>query len=162
MNRIAPIKSEKNNPQESEKKWGKNVMRVGFAILPSLIFKAQQRLGLTSQQLVVLLHLSDYWWEADRAPWPSVTTLANRMGLQRRQVQRIITDLETAHLVKRIERKDKHKGKLSNAYDLSGLVKKLKELAPEFLEIDKKTKNLKKELEIPKSLRTTKKKEPKP
>lgn len=158
MSNIVPIKTKKETLQASEKKWGRQVMKVGFNIVPSIIFKAQQRLGLTSQQLVVLLHLSDYWWDANRDPWPSVTTLAARMGLGRRQVQKIIADLETAGLVKRVERTAKHKGKLSNAYDLSGLVKKLKELAPEFLEADKQAQTLQKEVETPVRLRTKKKK----
>lgn len=75
------------------------------------------------------------------------------MGLKRRQVQRIMTELEKAGLVERIGRTAKHKGKLSNAYDLSGLVSRLKELAPEFLEADKKAKELKKEVAIPKQYR---------
>jgi predicted transcriptional regulator len=153
MSNVVQIKPKKDTLQVSEKKWGKQVIKVGFNIVPSLLFRAQKRLGLTSQQLVVLLHLTDFWWEYGRSPWPSVNTLAERMGLKRRQVQRIMTELEKAGLVERIGRTAKHKGKLSNAYDLSGLVSRLKELAPEFLEADKKAKELKKEVAIPKQYR---------
>ena len=80
------------------------------------------------------------------------------MGLKRRQVQRILAELEAAGLVQRIGRTAAHKGKLSNAYDLTGLVTKLKELAPEFLEAEKKAKEIKMEVAIPKGRRTRKKK----
>ena len=157
MNNVVQIAPKKETLQASEKKWGKQVIKVGFNVVPSLLFRAQQRLGLTPQQLVVILHLTDFWWEYGRKPWPSVNTLAERMGLKRRQVQRITAELETAGLIKRVERTAKHKGKLSNEYDLSGLVKKLNELASEFLEADKKAKEIKKEVATPKRLRSQKK-----
>ena len=158
MNNTGKFKT-KNEQLQSEKKWGKQVMSVGFNILPSLLFKAQKRLGLTSQQMMVLLHLSDHWWEAKNKPWPAVGKISDRMGIQRRQVQRIITDLETAGLVIRIERTAKHRGKLSNAYDLSGLVKRLKEIAPEFIKADQEAKDIQKAVTKPKTFKAVKKKE---
>ena len=46
----------------SELKWGKAVMDLGFSIVPSLLLRAQPRLGLNPTQLAVLVHLADYWW----------------------------------------------------------------------------------------------------
>lgn len=117
----------------SERKWGKKVLKNGFCLFPSLLLRAQRRLGLSAQQLNVLLHLVDHWWEPTRMPYPSKKTIATRMNLSPRQVQRIIGDLEQAGLLKRIERQgNSNKGKLTNKYDLSGLVLRLKELEPEF------------------------------
>ena len=120
---------------ESEKKWGKAVCKLGFSVIPSLIFKAQARLGLSSTQLVVLLQLADHWWESDRHPYPSKSTIADRLKLSPRQVQRHVEDLEKAGFVKRIEHYAAHKGRQANRYDLSGLVEKLKKLEPEFREV---------------------------
>lgn len=61
--------------------------------------------------------------------------LAQRLSLSERQVQRYIVELEQAGLVQRIERTASHRGKISNEYDLSGLVKKLAELEPEFRQV---------------------------
>ena len=49
------------------------------------------------------------------------------------KVRKIVdaTELEAAGLVRRIERRAVHKGKLSNEYDLSGLVERLQKIAPE-------------------------------
>ncbi len=124
----------------SEKKWGKAVLERGFCVVPSLLLRAQQRLKLTPTQLAVLMHLADYWWDVARKPYPSKKALAERLGLGERQVQRIIADLEKAGFVKRIERIAKHRGKLSNEYDLTGLVTRLKEIEPEFRAVEEEVK----------------------
>ena len=49
-----------------------------------------------------------------------------------RQVQRYMADLEGAGLLTRNDRFATNGGRLSNEYDLSGLVAKLKQIAPEF------------------------------
>lgn len=117
----------------ADEKWGKEVMKAGFCLIPSLLLRCQQRLGLNPTQLTVLLQLADFWWEASRKPYPSKQTLADRLGLSTRQVQRYMAELEKAGLLTRIVRSADDNGKLSNEYDLSGLVNKLKALAPEVL-----------------------------
>jgi predicted transcriptional regulator len=119
-------------PKTSATKWGPKVMELGFCVVPSLIFRAQRRLGLNPTQLAVLLQLADYWWDAARKPFPKKADLAERLNLSDRQLQRHIADLEKAGFVQRIERTASHRGKISNAYDLSGLVQKLQALEPEF------------------------------
>lgn len=135
---------------ESEKKWGKAVCKLGFSVIPSLIFKAQARLGLSSTQLVVLLQLADHWWESDRHPYPSKATIAERLQLSPRQVQRQIEELEKAGFVKRVARYASHKGRQANQYDLSGLVERLKKLEPEFREVAEMKKQVSRRGGIPK------------
>ncbi len=148
--------------QASEKKWGKDMMKLGFSVIPSLLFRAQRRLGLNPTQLAVLVQLADFWWDEQRKPYPSKETLSERLGIGPRQIQRHIAALEQAGLVQRIERRASHKGKLSNAYDLSGLVEKLKKLEPEFREVAEETKALRRGVAKPGGLRgkRTKKQEP--
>ena len=134
---LRPLKAAK----ASERKWGKAVMELGFCMVPSLLLRAQRRLGLNPTQLAMLMHLADYWWDVDRKPYPSKKTLGERLGLGPRQVQRYIAELEAAGLVRRIERRAAHRGKLTNEYDLSGLVKRLKELEPEFREVEEQIKS---------------------
>lgn len=124
----------------SERKWGKRVMERGFCIIPSLLLRGQRKLGLSPTQLAVLVHLADQWWDANRIPFPAKATLAERLNLKQRQVQRHIAELEKAGLV---TRKPRYKGKgnqTSNAYDLSGLVVKLQALEPEFRKADQEAK----------------------
>lgn len=118
----------------SADKWGKKVIDLGFCILPSLLLRAQRRLCLSPAQLAVLIQLADFWWDAGRKPFPKKADLAHRLGLSERQVQRYIAELEQAGFVKRIERRAAHRGKISNEYDLKGLVDKLAEIEPDFRE----------------------------
>lgn len=127
--------------KQSAAKWGKEAMAVrGFCILPSVLLQAQRRLGINPVQLNILLHLADHWWVAQRMPFPSKTTIAERMNMSARQIQRQIASLEAAGLVKRNERSGEKYGRGPNEYDLSGLVARLKEIAEEFREVDEKAK----------------------
>ncbi len=130
--------------RQSEEKWGVEVMGIGFCILPSLLFRAQARLGLNPTQLAVILQLADFWWDSGRKPFPKKADLAERLSLSERQVQRHIADLETAGFVQRNERTYGRRGKISNEYDLSGLVAKLKALEPQFREVAEEAKAAKK------------------
>lgn len=133
---LRPLKATK----ASERKWGKPVMALGFCVVPSLLLRAQRRLNLTPTKLALLMHLADYWWDVERKPYPSKKTLGERLGLGERQIQRHIAELEKAKLVRRIERTAAHRGKLTNEYDLSGLVARLKEIEPDFRAVEEEIK----------------------
>jgi DNA-binding transcriptional ArsR family regulator len=114
-----------------EKKWGHDVLRHGWCPLPSLLFRAQRKLNISALQMAVLLQILEHWWEAERAPYPSKETIAHRLDMSARQVQRHISALEKAGYVKRRERKTVDNGQLSNFYELDGLVAALKRIEPE-------------------------------
>jgi hypothetical protein len=128
---VVQLPSVKAAKLRSEAKWGRQVMDQGFCILPSLLFRAQSRLGLKATHLSLILQLAEFWWYDNKLPWPKKETIAQRMGLKEKQVQRIVRALEQRGYVKRNARMTPH-GQTSNAYDLSGLVQRLRELAPEF------------------------------
>src|SRR4051794_27753788 len=90
--------------KQSAEKWGEEVITRGLCVLPSLLFRAQRRLGLNPTQLAVLLQLADFWWDPGRKPFPKKADLAERLSLSERQVQRHIAELEKAGFVRRIER----------------------------------------------------------
>ena len=137
---IRPTSTTTEKTRESEKKWGKKVIALGFCVVPSLLLRAQQRLGLNPTQLAVLMQLCDFWWDNDRKPFPGKKALSERLGLSPRHVQRYIAELEQAGLVRRIERRAGHGGKLTNIYDLSGLVERLKKLEPDFRAVEEEAK----------------------
>ena len=137
--KVVPLRP-RRAAKASEEKWGRPVMDLGFCIVPSLLLRAQARLKLSPTQLAIVMHLADYWWDAHRKPWPKKQTLGDRLGLSARQVQRHMAELEKMGYVTRIERTAPHRGKLSNEYDLGGLVKRLKELEPEFREVEEENK----------------------
>ena len=73
------------------------------------------------------------------------------MGKSPRQVQRYITELEEAGLIKRVERFNGKKSQVNNGYLFTGLIKKLKELEPEFSKEVELKKLRKKKLETAKA-----------
>ena len=122
------------NLKASHKKWGKQVIDQGFCIIPSILFRAQERIGIDPNQLNVLLQICDYWWDHKRRPYISKETIAKRVGLSARSVQRHMAELEKAGLLRRVERRATNGGRQANEFDLSGLVEKLKKIAPDFEE----------------------------
>ena len=144
--------------RESEKKWGRAVMDLGYSMVPSLIFRAQARLGLSPTQLVVMLHLADYWWHRAQMPFPSKAALAERMGLSERQIQRYLTELEKGGFIERVERFAGHKGQQSNEYNMTGLVEKLKKLEPDFRQVKEQAKEQARNVAKPGGLARIKKK----
>ena len=107
-------------------------MARGYSSVPSILFWGQGRVELTPEELNVLLQLISHWWSEGNDPHPSKETIARRMGKNARTIQRHLTSLETKGFIRREARFKIHKGQDTNAYDLSGLVAKLVELAPEF------------------------------
>lgn len=138
--RVGPAKVIPLHPNKatkaSERKWGRPVLQLGFCVVPSLMLRAQARLKLTAAHLAIIMHLADYWWDADRKPYPAKKTLGDRLGVSARQAQRYVAELEEMGLVRRIPRAAPNRGKLSNEFDLSGLVARLKELEPEFRKVE--------------------------
>jgi predicted transcriptional regulator len=128
---VVQLRVAKPSKRRSEAKWGKEVIDQGFCIIPALLFRAQRRLGLSATQLALILQIAEFWWEDGKLPWPKKETVAERLNITEKQVQRLVRDLEKRGYVARIKRVTRH-GQTSNAYDLSGLVKKLQVLAPEF------------------------------
>jgi DNA-binding HxlR family transcriptional regulator len=146
---VVPIKPKADTRKASEKKYGKPVMDLGFCIVPSLLMQAQARLGINPVQFNIIMHLADIWWDAAHQPWPKKQLLAERMGMSERQIQRQIAELEHAGLVQRVARTRPGRGKTSNEYDLSGLVKKLQAFEPEFTEMKQENQKRRKNVALP-------------
>ncbi len=116
-------------------KWGELVAERGFAQVPNYLMLINGFLDedsrLTPVELLVLLQLVGAWWQKDNPPFPSMATLAVRVGASERQVQRAVTRLVKDNLLRKVKRRAK--GIIaSNAYDLTPLVETLNEIARRF------------------------------
>lgn len=122
----------KDSVKALDAKWGGPVLAGGYAVVPSVILKAQARLHIDAMQLAVLIHLIDYWHRPDNMPWPKKATLAERLGVSEKTIQRAMAGLEAEGLIQREKRfRPDNGGRTSNRYDLSPLVERLKGLAEE-------------------------------
>lgn len=128
----APATTAAASTLPKKERWPSAVMARGYAQIPSILFWGQGKLGLKPDEFNVLLQLISHWWTRDQNPHPSKETIARRMNKDPRTIQRHLTTLEDAGFIKRVKRFKMHKGQDSNGYDLRGLIKKLKEIAPDF------------------------------
>lgn len=71
----------------------------GFQAVPDLLLKHQQHLGLSSTDLNVLLNVLMYWWYPEKKPYPRSMTIAKRMGVSARTVQRSLVQMESKGLL---------------------------------------------------------------
>jgi len=142
-------------------KWGAKVIDHGYCSIPSLLLWAQRRLHLNPTQLAVLLQIIDFWWEAGRKPFPSKSELSKRLGIGERQIQRYLTELEVEGLLRRVPRYSEAGHRLSNIYDLQGLVDKLAAIEPDYKEVRETARRKKQEAGVP-GYRPKKKRAPEP
>jgi len=116
-------------------KWGQAVAERGFAQIPNYLLLLNNFLDeerrLTPVELLVLFQLVGAWWQKDKMPFPSMATLAKRLGVSERQVQRAVARLVKDDFIAKEKRRTS--GIIaSNAYDLSPLVHLLNEVAKAF------------------------------
>ena len=106
-----------------EKRWGKDLVAAGWTAIPNVIFECSQQLELKQLDVLIILHLAGYWWTAGNDPYPTKETVAQKIGVTARTVQRAIADLEQRGYIQRHPRKSKLGGNLSNSYSFEGLIK---------------------------------------
>ncbi len=109
--------------RRNEAKWSKPLMAAGWNAIPSIIIEKQEALGLDALDMNIIVHLSNYWWHADKLPCPSVATIAKAIGVQPRTVQKRIAALQALGLLTRVERRETRFGSQPNLYGFDGLIK---------------------------------------
>jgi predicted transcriptional regulator len=60
----------------------------GFVALPMSLLRLQSKLSLTATDMLVLTNLLAHWWAPTDGVYPRSTTIAKRMGVTKRTVQR--------------------------------------------------------------------------
>jgi hypothetical protein len=136
---------------QSKARWSQNVIDRGYTMIPTILLWGQARLGLTADELNVLLQIISHWFYAGNDPHPSKGTIALRMGKHPRTVQDYITSLEKKGFLRRVERFRGSKAQEANGFDLSGLAAKLEAIAPEFAKVTSQNKTRRRKVETPAS-----------
>ncbi|MCN8312199.1 helix-turn-helix domain-containing protein, partial [Escherichia coli] len=73
-------------------KWKAGGLSLGWTAVPTVLFFIQNEKKLTSVAFNTLLNLIVHWWSLQEWPHPSMESLAIRMGVSVRTVQRAIND----------------------------------------------------------------------
>ena len=124
-----------------EEKWGKKNLEMGWTAIPTALCLLQSELKLSSIQFNVLLNIILHWWGNDW-PHPSHKSIAHRIGVSPKTVQRAILSIEEMGLIKkqRTSRENrKYNGR--NVYDLTPLILQLETLIPVAKDLYLKDKN---------------------
>jgi hypothetical protein len=122
-----------DNAPTMSRKWGSDIVSSGFTSLPNHLLSINQFVRkerrLTPTELLTLFQILSAWWHAEQLPFPSKTTIARRLGLSPRQVQRALNGLEEKGYLTRVARFYPNRGRASNSYDLSKMVALVRVLA---------------------------------
>ena len=102
-----------------ENRWTPKLAQGGFTPVPQVLLKHYTDLNITSMEAMLVVHLLSYKWD-EQLPFPSMTTLAGRMGCSPRYVRKLCESLESVGYLKRNGRIG-----MSNQFDLSGLFARL-------------------------------------
>lgn len=86
----------------------------GFVAVPMSLLRLQSRYNLTPTDMLVLINLLAHWWDPKKPVFPRSTTIAKRMGVDLRTVQRATHKMVKAGLIERDKLPD---GKRVFAFD---------------------------------------------
>jgi hypothetical protein len=113
-------------------RFGADTMVAGFTAVPNLVLEHYAELGLTPTEMLTVIHLWYFWWKR-QDPFPSIESVAEMMGISRRQVQTYISRLRDKGLINvrhRAQRNGPSRGlRTSSAYDFSPLIQRVKEVS---------------------------------
>jgi len=108
-------------------RFGDAVLQAGHTAIPNLVLNHYSELKVSPGEFVLLVQLWSFAW-TDRNPYPSLGTLAARMGVTRRQVRNYVHTLKAKGLLRVTERSQPGRGQLTSEYDFSPLIRATIEL----------------------------------
>jgi hypothetical protein len=118
----ASSQAETDRDYRIEVRFGDAVLEAGHTAIPNLVLNHYAALGVSPGELVFVLICLQHKWTA-RNPFPSLGTIAFRMGVSRRQARSYAHSLKTKGLLLVTERVEAGKGQLSNTYDFGPFIR---------------------------------------
>ena len=114
-----------------ERRWGTSVTTgaTGFTAVPNVLIRYQYELGLSATELVVLLNLLTHWWRTDELPYVRPTTIARRMEVDRRTVERALRSMQGMGLIRHLPPERQEGRPTIRRFELDGLVNALEIIA---------------------------------
>jgi len=105
-------------------RWSEGLRTYGWTTISNVFLDNYAKMGLTATEAMFLVHIFEYKWSVDN-PYPSLVTIAAKMGKSRKTTQRIIRGLERRGFISR----HPHPGQ-PNRLDLNKLIGLLERIAP--------------------------------
>ena len=96
-----PAESETTSVSVADKWQGAVTQGSGFVAVPMALLRLQSKYGLSPTEMLVLINLLAHWWDPTRTVFPRTTTIADRMGVDKRTIQRATNKLIRTGLLSR-------------------------------------------------------------
>jgi len=116
------------NPYQITVRFGNEILQAGFTAVPNLVLDHYGILGITSAEMMFIIHIWQYWW-TEKNPYPSLQAIADRMATSRRQVRRYTESLKEKGLLRVNERRQPGYGQVTSEYDFASLIEQVLLLA---------------------------------
>ena len=117
-----------SSPYQITVRFGNEILQAGFTAVPNLVLDHYGTLGITSAEMMFVIHVWQYWW-TEKNPYPSLQAIADRMATSRRQVRRYTESLKEKGLLRVNERRQPGLGQVSSEYDFAPLIEQVLHLA---------------------------------
>ena len=100
------------NTQKEQKKeslitthWGDDATLHGWTAVPNSLLMLQGDLGIGSTEMCILLNILMHQWpeSGESISFPSIGTIASRMGVSKRTIQRGVSNLEALGILTRYQ-----------------------------------------------------------
>ena len=108
------------------------VAAAGYQPLPDVLLFHQHELGLSSEELNVVLNILAHWYAPERLPFPSAKTIGRRMGVSPRTIERYLMQLRKKGFL--VKQRPLMGMRPKKQHDLTPLIKRLEPLARKRLE----------------------------
>jgi hypothetical protein len=119
----------------AETKWGAAISGGpnGYQLVPDVLLRKQTELKLDATDIVILLNICMHWWESEpgKMPHPRPVTIAKRMGISTRTVERHIARLADLGLIEWMPPEPRADSPSVRRFDLEGIRSALERLASE-------------------------------
>lgn len=119
------------NAQKEQKKeslitthWGEDATLHGWTAVPNSLLMLQGDLGIGSTEMCILLNVLMHQWpeSGESISFPSIGTIASRMGVSKRTIQRGVSNLEALGILTRHQStRNDHRTNGANIFDSTPL-----------------------------------------
>src|SRR5690348_14484861 len=124
--RPVPIKTANQPPSSSGYKisvrFGDQILQAGFTSVPNLVLNHYAELGISPAEMMFTIHMWQFRW-TERDPYPSLTTIADKMDVSWRQAHRYANSLKDKGFLIIKSRQEPGRGQVTSEYDFEPLIK---------------------------------------
>lgn len=108
-------------------RFGDRLLEAGHTAVPNLVLNHYARLGVSQAEMLFVIHVWQHWWN-ERDPYPSLGTIAERMGISRRQARNYVHSLKEKKFLTVNERVVPGLGQTTSEYDFAPLLEAIRKL----------------------------------